>query len=74
MKDKFTVHDGILIQKEHLLKWKKVLTPEAYNMLQMKCEAENVAVSRNYFADGTDVFRGQDLTEYIQNIIIAEIK
>lgn len=68
----FTVQDGIDIQTANLAFWRAVLNDEAYNLLKMKCEAENAALPPD--ATGYDVFRGQDLDNYLQNTIIPTLR
>jgi len=66
MNDKtFTVEDAIKIQKEQLLKWKSVLKPEKFDLLQQHADTKNVGVTNT-----ASVFRGVNIDMYIQNTLM----
>lgn len=60
----FTKYNGIAIQQEHLREWQKILLPSIYNALKEHCESENRKLTDD---NGFNVFRGNDLTTWIQN-------
>lgn len=62
----FTVEEGIAIQTENLKCLEKVLNAYAYNRLSEKIERENKKLTAD--SSGYDVFRGQALTNFIDNL------
>jgi len=61
---KFTVQDGIEIQKNNLIDWKYKLNDELYKALVAECERQNALPNIN---NGFDVFRGSSIYEFIAN-------
>lgn len=62
---RFTLEEGLLVQFSHLAKWKAKLNPKAYKALAAECHERNRLMSVN--DSGHKVFRGQDLTTFIEN-------
>lgn len=64
-RSKFTVEDGMMIQFCDLAKWKTKLNTKCYRALQAECHEQNRLLSDT--DSGHKVFRGQDLTTFIEN-------
>jgi len=62
MEKTFTIDDAIRIQRDQLLAWGKVLTPEAYGDLIIHAEQNNRTTKRP-----EDITRGSDLSVFINN-------
>jgi hypothetical protein len=62
MEKEFTIDDAIRIQRDQLLDWCKVLTPEAYGDLVIYAEQNNRTAKRPY-----DIIRGSDLSVFVNN-------
>jgi hypothetical protein len=58
----FTINDAIRIQREQLLDWRKVLTPEAYGDLVIYAEQNNRTAKRT-----NDIMRGNSLEVFVAN-------
>lgn len=61
----FTFEDAYKIQTEHLTEWSKVLNTTAYMILLEKALEEN----KKEMGSPYDVFRGTDISSFIQNIM-----
>jgi hypothetical protein len=61
---KFTVQDGIEIQKINLADWKTKLNAKMYKALVVECERQNALPNIN---NGFDVFRGSSVYFFIAN-------
>ena len=62
---KFTLEEGLLVQFAHLAKWKTKLNTKTYNALANECNERNRLMSVD--DSGHKVFRGQDLTTFLEN-------
>ena len=62
---RFTLEEGLLVQNSHLAKWKPKLTPRVYKALAAECLERNRLLADS--DSGHKVFRGQDLTTFIEN-------
>lgn len=62
MEKEFTIDDAIRIQRDQLLDWCKVLTPEAYGDLVIYAEQNNRTAKRP-----EDIIRGSDLSVFVNN-------
>jgi hypothetical protein len=61
----FTVKQGLKIQSENLVYWKKLLKKKHFNTLKSIVEDTN---NMNEYRDGYDVFRGADISTALQDI------
>ncbi|WP_159479721.1 hypothetical protein [Chryseobacterium sp. 18068] len=59
----FTIAEGISTQKEHLNKWKMLLKPEIFSLLEEWSATKNTTAKT-----GNDIVRGVDLDNFIHNI------
>ena len=66
---KFTYQDGLKIQAQDLAEWKKKLSAECYDALRLHCQARNAHLLQADRRDGSKVFRGDNLTEFVLNWI-----
>jgi hypothetical protein len=62
MEKEFTVGDAIMIQKNQLLNWKKILTPEAYGDLVAHAEKNNKTAK-----NPNQITRGGELDVFLFN-------
>lgn len=62
MEKTFTIDDAIIIQRDQLFAWRKVLTPEAYGDLVIYAEQNNRTAKRT-----EDIIRGSDLSVFVNN-------
>jgi hypothetical protein len=62
MEKEFTIDDAIRIQRDQLLAWRKVLTPEAYGDLVIHAEQNNRTTK-----DPNKITRGSDLSVFVNN-------
>lgn len=62
MEKEFTIHDAIIIQREQLFAWRRVLTPEAYGDLVIYAEQNNRTAK-----DPNKIIRGNDLSVFVTN-------
>ena len=62
MNKELTIENAIRIQREQLLAWRKVLTPEAYGDLVIYAEQNNRTAK-----DLRDIIRGSYLSVFIEN-------
>ena len=62
---KFTLEEGLLVQFAHLAKWKTKLNTKTYTALANECHERNRLMSTT--DSGYKVFRGQDLTTFLEN-------
>lgn len=67
MNSQFTVQHGFTQQRNELTQWKFRLSAVCFEALQDKCRKENYEILRRLAATGHDVFRGQQLTEFVAN-------
>lgn len=65
----FTIEDALEIQKEQVLRWGKVLSDKAYNMLCLGIMRKNA----KGYKSASDVFRGVDIDMYIHNEIMNKL-
>lgn len=63
----FTVAEGIKFQSRDLLKWKMVLSSTAYARLEQHAQKENDKLTD--VNSGYDVFRGQDLDNFMYRLM-----
>ena len=63
----FTVAEGINFQSRDLLRWKTVLNNTAYLRLVIEIEDKNSRLTDKN--SGYDVFRGQDLLNFVDKLI-----
>lgn len=61
----FTVAKAIEMQREHLAQWKPRLSADCYNALFFEAQMHNATLPAD--ATGYDVFRGQQITEFVAN-------
>jgi hypothetical protein len=61
---KFTVIEGITVQKKQLANWKLRLNDQTYNALVDKCKEKNSQPMKS----GLEVFRGTDMDNFIANL------
>jgi hypothetical protein len=66
----FPLEKGLAIQQEQLLKWQKVLKPEAFERLLKYCNKVNSELPTD--SKGFNVFRGTDLDMFVQNNLMLE--
>ena len=64
--DYFSINDGMKVQQSDLARWKRVLNDDAFVSLQQECVFKNAEL--NPKADGHDVFRGDDMMQFIINL------
>lgn len=62
---KFTLEEGLLVQYSQLAKWKQKLNAKCYTALANECHERNRLLAAN--DSGHKVFRGQDLTTFVEN-------
>lgn len=62
MEKEFTIDDAIRIQRDQLLDWRKVLTPEAYGDLVIYAEQNNRTAKRP-----NEITRGSYLSVFVAN-------
>lgn len=67
-KEVFPFENGLKVQEDDLKFWKTVLNDRAYQLLKQECEKQNKIASSRLGADGYSVFRGNDISTFIQNI------
>ena len=60
-----STEDGIRIQTEHLEAFKRILKPEAFEVLHKHATAQN-----NVAENGYDVLRGTDLDNILDNQVM----
>jgi hypothetical protein len=65
MEKTFTINHAIHIQREQLLAWRKVLTPEAYGDLVIYAEQNNRTAK-----DPKEIIRGSYLSVFVENYSI----
>ena len=63
----FSLEQGLAVQTFDIQKWAKVLTPAAQQRLQAQAIYQNKLLPSD--ACGYDIWRGQDIDEYIQNTL-----
>jgi len=68
---KFTLEDGIKVQKSQLEEWSYILNALAYNELVAKCEKMNQELREKGSNDGYQVFRGNEMQNFIGNLAIT---
>lgn len=59
----FSLGAGLRLQYEELARWRRILTPEAYNALADHCAEANITLPTG--ANGYDVFRGNQLASFV---------
>lgn len=67
---KFTVKDGLEIQKEQLMEWKQLLKIEKFELLETYCNIIN-----NKLKDtdcGDKVFRGVSIDNWVWNNLVEK--
>lgn len=64
-RSKFTITDGLTLQFNGLAEWKKKLNTKVFKALEAECHEQNKLLSDN--DSGFQVFRGQQLTTFIEN-------
>jgi len=64
--DPFTIAQGLAVQTAHLAQWRRVLRPETYSALSKHVQERNARLDLKHDS-GYDVYRGTDLTEFVQN-------
>jgi hypothetical protein len=64
-RDDFYVQDGIDIQTEQLLYWKKILNKKTYLSLLAEVAKQNKS---DDLKTGYDVFRGMSLENFVMNL------
>jgi hypothetical protein len=62
MKKEFTINDAIIVQRQQLLDWCKVLTPEAFGDLVIYAEQNNGTAKKP-----DDIIRGDSLSVFVTN-------
>lgn len=62
---RFTTSEGLQVQFAHLAAWKTKLNTVTYKAVAAECETQNRLLTDK--SSGFDVFRGQDLTTFIEN-------
>lgn len=68
MNRQFSYADGLAIQQQDLERWKRVLTPTAFERLRLWTAAETGKVNPSPFDAGYSVPRGQDITDFIMKM------
>lgn len=63
------IEEGIKVQKRHLADWKKLLKKSVYLDLVAEAEKQNLTVTTGY-----NVFRGVDITNYLENYLYNKNK
>lgn len=61
----FSIQDGLLCQKCDLDRWKKLLNEGIFNRLLEECQNRNALL--NETSNGFDVFRGDDMLQFVIN-------
>ena len=64
-KEPFTAKDGIRIQQQQLHEWRSKLAADCYLAVEAHCKLMNSALTSSDHGDR--VFRGNDITAFIQN-------
>ena len=62
---KFTLEEGLLVQQTQLSQWKRKLNSSCFKALQNECATHNLFLDDK--SQGNNVFRGNDLLNFIQN-------
>jgi len=62
----YTINDGLKVQSENIVSWANVLNEKALRLLREKVDEENKKLTAN--SSGYDVFRGSDITNFIENL------
>lgn len=65
-KEKLTIERGLEIQAQHLKGWYAVLRPEFSERLHREVEHRN---SNDGYQSGYDVWRGDSIMEWVQNVV-----
>jgi len=69
--EEFTIGHGLAFQGRDLAKWKPRLSAAAYDALAAECTRRNAElVSPD---NGYNVWRGQNLTEFLSNLDLAAL-
>jgi len=71
LKEVFNLESGIKVQKSQLEQWSYVLNDLAYNSLKEKCEEKNRELRKKRCQDGYQVFRGNEMQNFIGNLAIT---
>ena len=70
MKAPFTLAEGLLVQVNHFGRWSEVFNERATKALLAEVLRQNEKLIGE--VDGYDVWRGQDMTNYVINNTIRE--
>jgi hypothetical protein len=71
MNKEFNLESGIKVQKSQLEEWSYILNDFAYNELVAKCEKKNQELREKGSNDGYQVFRGNEMDNFIKNFAIT---
>lgn len=66
---KFTLEQGLAIQRQQLEQWKVLLKPKVFDLLKSMVEHENESLTKN--SDGYDVCRGNNIDVILLNEVAA---
>jgi hypothetical protein len=67
----FSLSEGLEVQRRQLEQWQRILTPAAFQLLHEESVKQNSVPNLDpASADGYDVWRGVDISNYVNNELI----